>query len=547
MAMLSPPLPLALALAPFTAVAASLLIPAGVLAFQNAARRSLATQPIRSAALSSPSSFGRAASTPTSRDMSATSGEGGADVKRIGIIGGGAAGLATARAFLRSNRSDRDVRFEVTVLESRDCVGGIWKYDDDEESKRTRPMYRNLRTNLPKELMAYREFPWGGDGAEASYVTHKQVQKYLEDYAREFDLLEHVRFGCRVDHLKVLEDDVRGEEDSGCGSWPRISLDWTDKKSNQHHEQTFDSVCVCNGHYALPSSPHIHGISKFSGKIIHAIEYDDPKVFEGQTVLCVGARASGADIAREIGSVANRVYLSDSTCDTMQEFGNMVLMPRTQSIDNNGEVCFSASDGKDWKANGVDVIIFCSGYDYSFPFINDESNLDLVFSPGERRVQPLYEQLWHARYPSLSFIGLPHSVLPFPLFEMQSSAVISQLLNQAGSIPLPSLSERLESAKSDAESGGPDYPGRVQDTHFLGPHQWDYCRKISKIAGTYDTSMKNYIATNEAIYNKSGQEKKAMTRGEDLYRETRFRRKDKKQTYEILHSELESTETAVGR
>jgi len=440
------------------------------------------------------------------------------------------------------------------VLETRNSIGGVWKYEDDEKTAtnkpKSRPMYRNLRTNLPKELMAYREFAWGGDGVEASYVTHKQVQQYLEDYANEFNLLECIRFGARVNHLKVLPKE---EEDS----WPQISLDWTDNENNEN-QQTFDDVCICNGHYALSSSPPLRGLSNFSGRIMHAIEYDDPNDFAGQTVLCIGARASGGDIAREIGLVAKRVYLSDSTCDEMKEFGNVVLMPRTQSIHENGEVNFSSSSitsniGDDngnndaWTAKDVDVIIFCSGYDYSFPFINDESNLELNSIPGERRIQPLYEQLWHAEIPSLSFIGLPHSVVPFPLFELQSNAVVSQLTSKVGSIPLPSLSERVVAAENDANSGGPDSPGRVMDTHFLGSHQWDYCRKLAKISGVYNDSMENYIATNKSLYDRSGQERKGMAPGgKDLYRETRFRRNDEEQSFEILHSETEPAQVIVS-
>ena len=470
-------------------------------------------------------------------------------VKRIGIIGGGAAGLATARSFLRVNEEQSNgVIFDVTVLETLNCIGGVWKYEDDEtkQQSKSRPMYRNLRTNLPRELMAYKEFPWGGDGIDASYVTHKQVQQYLEDYANNFNLQQYIHFGCKVNQLKVLNESDR---DDDVDSWPQISLEWTDNATNQSYEQTFDSVCICNGHYAQPSNPPLPGLENFNGKIIHAIEYDDPNDYVGQTVLCIGARASGADIAREIALVTKRrTYLSDSTCHTKQEYGNVILMPRTQSIDEDGKAHFASSMNEEekWSVNDVDVIIFCSGYDYSFPFINEESKLELQTIPGERRVTPLYEQMWHAQYPSLSFIGLPHSVVPFPLFEIQSTAVVSQLTSRVGSIPLPSLSERMAAADKDANSGGPDTPGRVVDTHFLGSYQWDYCRKIAKIGGVHDDAMENYIATNKAIYDRSGKERKSMTPGgDDLYRETRFSRLEDEQSYKILHSEIEPAQVKV--
>jgi len=461
---------------------------------------------------------------------------------RIGIIGGGAAGLAAARAFLRANeeggdgstatststRNDAGVRFEVTLLEARDSIGGIWKYEEGGggdspparppaekakgRPKKSRPMYRNLRTNLPRELMAFREYAWGGDGEEASYVTHGQVQQYLEEYAREFDLSSCIRFGCSVNLLKVMmtddgddgdrrrmggEEERDGQRGDGGDSWPKISLEWTDRGNNdQKCQRTFDGVCICNGHYARPSFPPILGLENFRGTVIHAVEYDDPNDYAGKTVLCIGARASGGDIAREIGSVAHRVYLSDSTCDMREEYGNNVIrMPRTTSVGSDGEVHFTTAGGCDgeWTANDVDVIIFCSGYDYSFPFVTEESNLELTSIPGERRVRPLYEQLWHAIHPSLSFVGLPHSVVPFPLFEIQSDAVVAQWKEPSGAagrrsvaVPLPPLSERMVAADRDAISGGPAAGapppgGRVTDTHYLGSYQWDYCRRLSRI------------------------------------------------------------------
>lgn len=483
-------------------------------------------------------------------------------IKRIGIIGGGAAGLATARAFLHANDAKHaHVQFEVTVLEARPSIGGVWKYDSPSTNQqpKSRPMYRNLRTNLPKEIMAYREFPWGGnDDMTSCYVTHADVHRYLENYANKFNLLTCIHFGCTVTHLKVVNKENHNasneeKKSDDCESWPQISLEWidNDNTTNRSYQQTFDAVCICNGHYAIPSSPALPGLTNFRGKVLHAIEYDDPNDFVGKTVLCVGARASGADISREIGGVAHRVYLSDSTCEEMQSFGNVVQMPRTKSIDENGTIHFAnGKDDKLWSVDDVDTIIFCSGYDYSFPFINDESNLELMATPGERRVRPLYEQLWHAHHPSLTFLGIPHSVVPFPLFELQAAAIVSQWTSKFGdrssTVHLPPLLERIAAADRDANSGGPKSKGRVVDTHYLGSHQWDYCRKLAIIAGIYDDAMENYIATNQAIYDRSSMERKSMQPGErDSYRETRFRRLDGEQSYELLYSEMQK-ETAAG-
>lgn len=453
------------------------------------------------------------------------------DKKHVAIIGSGAAGLATARAFLASN--NLGTKFQVSVFEARHRSGGIWDYSNSNvNGKKTRPMYKDLKTNLPKELMAYREFPW--TGTEDSYVTHSEVKKYLDEYLQKFDLEKHIHYGCKVTQLTVLEKDQE---------WSQVDLQWTFE--GEIHRQTFDSVCVCNGHNTLPSYPKLKGIENFKGQLIHAVEYDCADGYFDKIVLCVGARASGTDIAREIAVHAKKVYLSDSTCYEKKEFDtNVVLMPRTLCVDDDGGIHFYSSDPKqDETLKSVDVIIYCSGYDYHFDFINAESNLDLQVVPGERRVAPLYKQLWHARHPSISFIGLPNYVVPFPMFEIQANAVRIALQQHCigQNTIMPVMPDRLKDAERDAVSGGPKGSGRVQDTHSLGSHQWDYCRDIAKISGVYDSSMENYLAMNKQLHSFSMREKKAVIPGgADTYRLTRFYIDDDHQSYQILSSEMPS-------
>lgn len=258
---------------------------------------------------------------------------------------------------------------------------------------------------------------------------------------------------------------------------------------NEIISEVFDAVCICNGHYENPSSPDIRGIAEFTGRVLHSIEYDDPSEFAGQTVLCVGARASGSDLAREISLHAKHVYLSDSTATEARTLGTVTCVPRTTSVVDGHTVLF-AHDCP--KKPAIDVIIFCSGYDYSFPFINEKSNL--LLKVGQRRVMPLYKQLWHGKYPSLCFVGLPHSVLPFPLFELQTEAFLATLLNHA---ILPPVAERMAAADADANAGGAKATGRIEDTHYMGAAQWDYCREMARLADSYDAKMENYIATNQ--------------------------------------------------
>ncbi len=501
----------------------------------------------------------------------------------VAIIGAGAAGLVTAR--ILSSKGFKTQIFEKEPSSSSSSsnnnnnssskinqgIGGVWSYTNNSKKK---PMYKGLRTNLPRELMAYRSKKWGGDGTSMSFVTHGDVQQYLQEFMYENDLEKYIHFDSNISQLKVLNDEGNGDNKRSCiDDYPLIELEWesssSSSSSSTNHKkqsQTFDAVCICNGHYSAPSSPPIQGLEAyFKGKVLHSIEYDDPKIFEDKTVLCIGGRASGSDLAREISHYANKVYLSDTSCPINDnDDGNPIVednvywVPKTLFVDEKG-IHFEKPCRE--CANDVDVIIFCSGYDYCFPFINDESNLELSVVPGERRVSPLFEQLWHAQYPNVAFVGLQHSVVPFPFFEFQAEAIAKQLMLKMGvdgnsnnydddegelsqllKVPI-SIEERMESAMRDANSGGPKENGRVQDTHFLGSYQWDACRTYAQYGGVLDKDVENHIATNQAIYDHSNKARKGLfPGGPDLYRYNSYIRDDENRSFSCTPVKIESTE-----
>ncbi|KAL3936183.1 MAG: hypothetical protein SGARI_002670, partial [Bacillariaceae sp.] len=444
---------------------------------------------------------------------------------KIAVIGAGAAGLAATRILSRPSGNGNTVP-SIVVLEKDERVGGIWDYRQEENSdtpkndhKKKRPMYRGLRTNLPKEVMQYREYPWKSKDAsnDESFMTHFKVAEYLRDYENEFGLTKHITFGATVKQLTMFNDETSSASTPSSEQWPKIQLEW--ETPQKQHSDCFDAVLVCNGHYAQPSSPHVSGLQEhYKGETIHSISYDNPQDFEGKTVLCIGGRASGSDLAREISFHAKHVYLSDTTCSEATEVVSdgsnndcnpVTWVPKTTAVNRDGSVEFA----NDCPLHPTpDCIIFCSGYDYSFPFINEKSNLDLQNVPGERRVTPLYKQLWHAQYPNLAFVGLPHSVVPFPMMEFQSEAAWAQWQDCT---KLPSEGERMEEAQKDAESGGAGKQGRVQDTHFLGDQQWNYCRDMARFAGLYDNketaeTIEAYIAMNKALYDYAGKARKTL-------------------------------------
>ena len=71
--------------------------------------------------------------------------------KSVGVIGAGAAGLVASEVFSASG-------LNVRVFEKSKSIGGIWNYASNRGA-----MYKSLRTNLPKEIMAFPGFPFLDD------------------------------------------------------------------------------------------------------------------------------------------------------------------------------------------------------------------------------------------------------------------------------------------------------------------------------------------------------------------------------------------------
>lgn len=328
-----------------------------------------------------------------------------------------------------------------------------------------------------------------------SFATHSDVLNYLHEYKEKFELDRFIVYGAKVIQLSVLLEEESGVKVS-TERLPKFLLEWEQVNGvAKTSSKTFDAICIANGHYDRPSVPRLEGLDKHRGKTMHSVEYDSPECFAGETVLCIGGQASGSDLAREISQYALHVYLSVSSAKGVETRGNVTCVPRTVAVDDDGCVAFGNNCGLRTKA---DTIIFCTGYEYQFPFINSRSNVKLSVVSGERRVTPLYKQLWHADFPNLSFIGVPHSVVPFPLFELQVEAFVQQIIMDGDKIP--AKAEREEHALRDAVGVGANKTGRVEDTHYLGSAQWDYCRDLAAMAHLYDNAMEHYISTNRVSF-----------------------------------------------
>jgi cation diffusion facilitator CzcD-associated flavoprotein CzcO len=381
------------------------------------------------------------------------------------VIGAGSSGITACQ-----NQDERGVEF--SCFEKGSDVGGIWRYRNDNGMSAA---YRSLHINTSREMMEYSAFPMPVDYPD--YPGHAEIAAYFEDFVDHFGLRDRIEFNTEVVSVEPVESGwmvtVAGPEG--------------------RRTESFTDVMVCNGHHWNPRwpEPAFPGADGFTGEQIHSHDYKTPEILEGKTVLILGIGNSATDIAVESSRVADRTllamrrgawivpkYIFGIPTDRLTTFAPMTRMPLgvqsammrltlrlTQGrITDSGlpmpdhrplhahptvsdELLGRLGHGditvkpnidrfeggtvffEDGSSEDVDVVIFCTGYRITFPFL-DSSVIDVTDNQVE-----LYKRVVPVDRPGLYFIGLVQPLGPImPLSEAQASWVADLIAGQ-GALP----------------------------------------------------------------------------------------------------------------
>ncbi|CAA0309891.1 unnamed protein product [Arabidopsis thaliana] len=399
--------------------------------------------------------------------------------KHVAVIGAGPAGLITSRELRREGHS-------VVGFEREKQVGGLWVYTpksdsdplslDPTRSKVHSSIYESLRTNVPRESMGVRDFPFlprfDDESRDARrYPNHREVLPYIQDFAREFKIEEMIRFETEVVRVEPVNN----------GKW-RVQ---SKNSGGFLEDEIYDAVVVCNGHYTEPNIAHIPGIKSWPGKQIHSHNYRVPDPFENEKLKLAlsdawvigGNFASGADISRDIAKVAKEVHIASRAREphTYEKISvpqnNLWMHSEIDTTHEDGSIVF-----KNAKVIFADSIVYCTGYKYNFPFLETSGYLRI----DEKRVEPLYKHVFPpALAPGLAFVCLPAMGIVFVMFEIQSKWVAAVL---SGRVTLPSPDKMMEDINAwYASLDALGIPKR--HTHTIGRIQSEYLNWIAKESG----------------------------------------------------------------
>lgn len=376
---------------------------------------------------------------------------------KIAIIGAGAAGLAALRHSTSGTYGNQVICYEKT-----DQIGGTWVYREETGLDRYNlpihtSMYKSLRTNLPKEVMGYPDFPI--PSREESYLTRIDILAFLNSYCDHFGLRENIRFFHNVELVKPAEGDRK---------W---SIKVKDLRRNETLEETFDAVMVCNGHYFEPSIPKLTGQEDFRGVQLHSHDYRIPDIFLDKTVAVIGAGPSGMDLALEISRMAARVLLCHHLTEPIRTVfpDNVVQKSDVKKLTKDGVVF---ADGTEER---VDAVFYCTGYVYSFPFLDEKCGVRVK----SNMVTPLWKHLVSIENPTLALIGLPFYVCAFSMFDLQVRFILRFWRTEKKFPPRADmLREEAEELKRRTDHGL-----RERHFHMMGPEQGRYFDDLANTAG----------------------------------------------------------------
>ncbi|XP_071343115.1 flavin-containing monooxygenase 5-like [Trachinotus anak] len=334
----------------------------------------------------------------------------------VAVIGAGPSGLASIKACL-------DEGLEPSCFESSHDIGGLWRFKENPEPGRAN-IYQSVIINSSKEMMSFSDFP---PPAELpNNMHHSEVLLYLRLYAQAFKLLQHIHFQTTVLSVRQTPNfaatgqwEVETERGEGqrethvfdavivcTGHFTQPHLPLTDFtgigsfKGRYLHSWEYRSAEGMQGKRVV-----VIGIGNSGGDIAVDISRVAEKVYlstrSGAWVVSrVGQGGLPADLVgtsrmhmmaqKLFPSWINRMLekkLNEAFDHTLyglkpkhgffaqipvvnDDLPARIISGRVQVKPNVKEFCGSSVSFVDGSIiNEVDVVVFATGYNYSFPFL----------------------------------------------------------------------------------------------------------------------------------------------------------------------------------
>jgi hypothetical protein len=160
----------------------------------------------------------------------------------------------------------------------------------------------------------------------------------------------------------------------------------------------------------------------FPGRIQHSKTYRTPLLYTNKKVLIIGNSASAKDLSTDLlSTVAHPLYLSRrsaSRWDGPSPPPGIIWKPVVKEYRMDGRIVFDDESSVD----GVDTVIYCTGYLPSFPFWDAKNNGREIWDYKKNKLAKTYLHTFFHDFKTLGIVGMPR-VLTFRSFEYQAIAL----------------------------------------------------------------------------------------------------------------------------
>ncbi len=418
------------------------------------------------------------------------------------IIGAGPAGITAAK-----NLKGRNIAFD--VIERESAIGGNWWFEHPNSA-----ICHSTRLISSKTMSHFKGFPM--PDSYPDFPRHDLMCEYIRSYARHFGIEQHIQFNTSVEWVERTDD----------GLWD-VSL-------NNGEKRRYKGLILANGHLWDCAYPDFAGT--FAGQSLHSKQYKTPEILKGKRVLVVGAGNSGCDIAVEAALHAEKTFHSTRRgyyyipkfvfgipVDKFSETAYRLRVPlRIRQISNslllwfywgspsryglpkpdhrilethpivNSQLLYFVRHGdiipkpniqelrgdsvqfEDGSTEQIDLIIYATGFNIRFPFIDQKHMNWGEFGPQ------FYLHAFHPDYDNLFVVGLlqPDSGI-FHLMDRQAELIASFIEAQTHR---PEKAAAFHQIKAGEQ---PDIRGGVKhlqtQRHFLEINHAVYERQLNKL------------------------------------------------------------------
>jgi trimethylamine monooxygenase len=303
--------------------------------------------------------------------------------KRICIIGAGASGICTLKAFayykdqLEANGNPNGEIFpEIICYEQMAEPAGIWNYTWRPGTDPTgrilhSVMYSDLYINIPKEAMEFRDYTFEEHiGFNCpSFIARGMCKDYLDAYLEKSGMKPCVQFSTRIEEVNYSKETKI------------FTVKISDLKIKSIITKEFDYVAVCAGHLVLPFIPEYPGFDTTDIRIIYSRDVRGLDEYRGRRVMVMGSSFSGEDLCCLLLKhgvkkivLSNRNSKGTSPVSAQNnKWGSDALVTAPGLAKLLGETCHFV----DGITHDVDVIILCTCYKHSYDYLQQ----DLIVEP----------------------------------------------------------------------------------------------------------------------------------------------------------------------